>query len=165
VGEPTQVLPYVTAGALGMAIENNGDMLVMSGGGDVIQVNPVDQMQQTILQLSQQLPGQGFAKIAVDPITNDIFFDSSLNGESFIYRINPDGSDLTEIASDVDSVSGFTGLAIGPSGDGSGETSIYATDPGTSEIVEIRPVPEPASISVLLLTGGVLAIRRRRGIV
>jgi hypothetical protein len=165
-GQPTQVLSYLTGDVAGMDIENNGDILAMDRvTGDVIQVNPVTQTQQTLVDLSQLLPNQTFDKIAVDPANGDIFFDSNTNDankEGFLYRLNPDGSNLTEIAYDVNSASGLIGLAVGASGDGSGAMSVYVTDPGTTQILEIRPVPEPAFGSAVLMLGAG-ALRRRRG--
>lgn len=154
------------ASPIGLTLDSSGDPLLINSGANS-GIRRIDSGTGTSTLLMDFTSGSlGPVNGIVTDNSGDIFFLSGDFSGTSVYRVDSSGANLSLIASNPNT---GMNIAIGPSGDGSGNQSLYFTSIHTHEINELRPtaspVPEPASI-VLLGIGGIALIgyewRRKR---
>ena len=159
VGNATVVASPPTGG-FGLALESNGNLLLMSGGGQLYNINPTSNSVTPTINLGALIPDASqFKSMDIDPLNGKIFFSVEMTASTTtrdLYSINPDGTGLNLIAQGGagTGVDGPLQIKFGAAGDGSGNTSLYLDMNESQQIIELRNVnvPEPSSI-VLLLFG------------
>jgi hypothetical protein len=143
-GNVIQTISNVSFGGYGLALDPSGNLLVFSNNV-LTRIDPVTHDVTPIADLSYlNPPGKAFTSLALDPSTGDLYFSSIAD----VYRIAEDGTGLDLVATGTNGVSQ---VAIGLSGDGSGRTSVYVSDPGDYRLYELRPVPEPNTFLIALV--------------
>ncbi len=157
-GKIVETIQNVSYGGYGMALDKSGNLILMTANGIIDSINPNTQVVTQIANLTSVLPNADIRSLAINPNTGDLFFSNqysgpnpSLEAQNGLYKINPDGTGLTLIAS------GFSDqMTFGASSLGNGETSIYLGDPGNYQLFELQSVPEPSSL--LMAVTGALAL-------
>jgi hypothetical protein len=101
-------------------------------------------------------------RAAVDPVSGDIFCGLYDHAEGYIYRVRPDGSAATLLASGI----GVRDLDFAPANPAAPlESRLFVSafegGPQGDRIYEITLVPEPAA-PLFLVVGGAFAVVRRR---
>ncbi len=154
-------------GGYGLALDKSGSLILMSGNGIIYSINPTTQAVTQLVNLTWVLPNANIESLAIDPNTGDFYFTNQFSSPDHtsigpldgLYRLNPDGTDLTLIAN------GFTGQeAFGASSLGNGNTSIYLGDPNNYQLFELQSVPEPSALVLGTISAVLLSIygcRRR----
>jgi hypothetical protein len=146
-------------GGYGLALNSAGNLIAMGGTGIIEIANPNTLAITQVADLSSVLPNANIRSLAIDPKDGDLCFTNQFTGPNGsvgaldgLYRLNPDGTNLTLIAN------GFTGQeAFGASSAGNGATSIYLGDPNNYQLFEVQSVPEPSSL-VIGATGALVLI-------
>jgi len=163
-GSTTNVQTNILQGHA-LELESAGT-LVSIFGDKLSRINPTDMSVSTLFDLDGIASDLIGNRLAVHPITGEIFFGTGgVSGDpnSYLYSVQSDGSDLKLIAT-LESA-GLGGMDVGPSGDGSGRLSVYISTPhANTEIWELQAVPEPSSVVMFGLGGAMLLIftARRR---
>jgi hypothetical protein len=143
-GQVMQTISNVSFGGYGLVLDQSGNLLVFSNNV-LTRIDPVTQDVTQIADLSSlNPPGKAFTSLAIDPSTGQLYFTSATH----VYRIAEDGTGLDFVATGTN---GVGQVAVGSSGDGSGRTSVYVSDPGDYRLYELRPVPEPSTLALALV--------------
>jgi hypothetical protein len=158
-GNVVDTIP-IAGGFYGLALDKSGNLVVMSGQGIIDSINPNTQAITQLANLTSVLPNANIRSMAIDPSTGDLYFTNQFSSPDHVsvgpldglYRLNPDGTDLTLVAN------GFTGQEVfGASSLGNGKTSIYLGDPNNFQLFELQSVPEPSSL-VIGATGALVLL-------
>jgi DNA-binding beta-propeller fold protein YncE len=155
-GAIVETIHNASYGGYGMALDHNGDLILITASGMIERINPETQAVTQIADLTSVLPQANIRSLAIDPSNGYLYFAEQYSGLNSayiamngLYRIAPDGSDLTRL------ISGFNGqMAFGASSEGNGRLSIYLGDPVHYQLFEVRSVPEPSS--VVMTTIGII---------
>jgi DNA-binding beta-propeller fold protein YncE len=164
-GAIVETIHNASYGGYGMALDHAGNLVLITASGLIERINPETQAVTQIANLTSVLPQANIRSLAIDPKNGDLYFAEQYSGPigsyvamNGLYRIDPDGTDLTRL------ISGFNGqMAFGASSGGDGRLSIYLGDPDHDQLFEVRSVPEPSS--VVITTIGIiscLSVSRRR---
>lgn len=171
-GNATTLVSNLARDVMGLAQDNDGDLLAITLLGKVHVIDPDAGTTSLLVDLKTLLPHiLHFGSIAFDGASNAIWFttDQDATGtKRALYTMQRDGTGLTLVATGDN----LLNVAIGGRSDGLQGSAIYVSSPrtagGIDQVFELRreviaEVPEPSALIIWTVVGAVaLTMIRRR---